>query len=269
MDGDKKISVIMGIYNCANTLEEAVKSIQDQTYANWELIMCDDGSTDNTYDVASQLKSEDKRIILLKNDRNRCNNNTLNHCLKKATGHYIARMDGDDICVPERFEKQVKRLEKGEYAIVSTAMFFYDETGTWGRNHVLETPGTEQIVLNSEICHAPVMLKKECMDLVRGYTVDHRMLRVEDVNLWIKLYAKGFRCYNIQEPLYGMRNDRNASNRRKYIYRMNEVYVRWLGCKEFHLGLVDYIKCMKPLIAGLIPSRARMLIRRKQQVKNL
>ena len=103
-----KISILMGIYNCAKTLPEAVDSILAQTYPNWELILCDDGSSDDTYAVAEGYRQQyPENIILLKNGRNMGLNHTLNHCLQHATGEYIARMDGDDISLPERFEKEL------------------------------------------------------------------------------------------------------------------------------------------------------------------
>ena len=213
----KKVSVLMGIYNCESTLDDAILSIVNQTYQNWELIICDDGSTDRSLDIARKWKKKEPRIILLKNSNNQGLNKTLNHCLCRATGEYIARMDGDDVCVPERFEKQVQYLEgQSDYAIVSSEMYFFDEDGVWGKNNKDLYPSIEQVVCGTPICHAPVMMRKECMDYVQGYTEDVHMLRVEDTNLWIKLYAAGYRCCNILEPLYGMRNDKNAVNRRKY-----------------------------------------------------
>lgn len=261
-----KISVLMGIYNCASTLRQAVKSIQDQTYTNWELILCDDGSTDDTYLVASALAERDDRIILLKNDRNRGLNATLNRCLSVASGEYIARMDGDDDCHPQRFEKQLAILEQQpEFAIVSTDMVLFDENGEWGRVTIPEYPTPEQVVTGTPIHHAPVMLRKTALDAVGGYTEHVRMLRVEDVNLWIKLYAAGYRCHNIQEPLYRMRNDQNALNRRKYIYRVNSTYVRLLGCRALKLKPICYVKAFIPMINGLIPAKMRKAIRRYQQ----
>ena len=93
----------MAIYNCASTLEEAIESILNQTYTNWELIMCDDGSSDNTYAVAKKYadKYADK-IILIRNESNKKLPATLNHCLKYVTGEYVARMDGDDISAENR-----------------------------------------------------------------------------------------------------------------------------------------------------------------------
>lgn len=261
-----KISVLMGIYNCADTLEQAVASIQNQTYTDWELILCDDGSSDNTYQVAQDLAVKDSRIILLRNAQNLGLNQTLNNCLAAATGDYIARMDGDDDCVPERFEKQLDLLEhRPEFQITSCPMKLFDESGEWGQTTVPEYPTSEDVVSGTPISHAAVMLRKECMDAVGGYTVDKRMIRVEDVNLWIKLYAATYRCYNIQEPLYRMRNDQNALNRRKYRYRINSTYVRLQGCKMLGLGLRCRIKAFQPMINGLVPARLRQLIRKQQR----
>ena len=262
---NEKISVLMGIYNCETTLEQAVHSIQGQTYSNWELIMCDDGSTDSTYEIAANLASKDNRIILIKNDKNYGLNIKLNKCLEKATGVYIARMDGDDCCKEDRFEKQVNFLrESVDFDIVSSSMILFDENGEWGLHSVIETPQKEDIVSGSPICHAPVMMRKECMDAVQGYTEDKRMIRVEDVTLWIKLYAKGYRCYNIQQPLYMMRNDKNALNRRKYKYRINSTYVRLKGCKMLRLGVKSYLNAFKPMIIGLVPAKLRDKIKKIQ-----
>ena len=111
------------------------------------------------------------------------------------------------------------------------------------------------------------MMRKACMDKVNGYTEDVRMLRVEDVNLWIKLYAAGYRCYNIQEPLYRMRNDKNAFNRRKYKYRINSTYTRLKGCRELKLGAKYYLYACVPMIVGLVPMRVKYMLRKGQYKK--
>ncbi len=261
--GTGKVSVIMGIYNCEKTLSFAVKSIQNQTYQNWELIMCDDGSKDGTLVIAQELSKQDSRILVIRNMQNLGLNKTLNHCLKYATGEYIARMDGDDDCVPERFAIQVDFLNAhSEYAIVSSKMVFFDDNGEWGETDIIAEPTPEDVVCGSPICHAPVMMRKTCIDKVGGYTEDARMLRVEDVNLWIKLYTAGYRCYNLNIPLYRMRNDKSAFSRRKYKYRINSTYVRLLGCKALKLNWIYYIKAFKPMIAGLIPGQIRRMLRK-------
>lgn len=259
-----KISVLMGVYNCASTLGEAIESIQKQTYEDWELIICDDGSTDDTYDIAKKYAELDKRIIVIQNKKNQGLNVTLNNCLKKASGQYVARMDGDDRCSTVRFEKQIKFLENNpKYAIVSSGMYLFDSSGKWGSTIPIEKPSPKDVVEGSPICHAPVMMRKECMDAVGGYTVDERRLRVEDVDLWIKLYSAGYRCYNIQEELYGMRNDSNAFSRRKYRYRVNSTFVRLEGCRKLRLGPSSYVKAFQPMVIGLVPNSIRMFIRKR------
>ena len=127
-----KVSIIMGIFNCAETLSDAIKSILSQTYSDWELIMCDDGSTDNTFHIAQTFASKNPNIVLIKNDRNMGLNYTLNRCLELATGEYIARMDGDDISLPNRLEEEVSFLDQHpQYAIVSTPMIYFDENGVF------------------------------------------------------------------------------------------------------------------------------------------
>ena len=95
-----KISIIMGAYNCEDTLSEAIDSIIQQTYKDWELIICDDGSKDNTLSIAKEYEKQYENIHVYKNEKNLGLNKTLNKCLSYAKGEYIARMDGDDISLP-------------------------------------------------------------------------------------------------------------------------------------------------------------------------
>ena len=96
----------MGIYNCAATLAEALDSLYAQTYHNFKIILCDDGSSDDTYAVAKQYADAHDNIVLVRNEKNMGLNYTLNHCLEYADTEYCARMDGDDISLPTRFEKK-------------------------------------------------------------------------------------------------------------------------------------------------------------------
>ena len=129
-----RISVLMGIYNCAPTLQEALNSLYDQTYQGFKIILCDDGSHDDTLKIAEENARLHENVIVIKNDRNMGLNYTLNHCLKYADTEYIARMDGDDISVPTRFEKEIKFLdEHPEYAVVSAPMIYFDEGGEFRR----------------------------------------------------------------------------------------------------------------------------------------
>lgn len=252
-----KISVIMGLYNCATTLNEALNSIIEQTEDDWELIMCDDGSDDNTYMLAKEYQTRyPSKIVVLQNKKNRGLNYTLNKCLKYAKGKYVARMDGDDRCSEMRFEKEIKLLENHpDIDIVSTDMTFFDETGTWGLIQHPDRPTKKDFLYETPFCHAPCMVRREAFEKVGGYTESSKLLRVEDYHLWIKMYAAGFKGCNIHEPLYEMRDDRNAYTRRKFKYRINEVYVKILAIKLLHLPLYGYLFALRPIIVGLLPRK--------------
>lgn len=249
-----KISVLMGIYNCEDTLAEAIESILAQTQADFELIMCDDGSTDGTYALAQAYAQRDARIVLLQNPSNLGLNQTLNHCLARATGDYVARMDGDDMCLAHRFATQLAFLEQHpEYALVSSGMSMFDEQGIWGQAVCPEKPQPRDFKRATPFFHAPVMIRREAILAVDGYSVDKKLLRVEDYHLWVKLYAAGYRGYNLQEPLYLVREDRAAAARRKFKYRVNQARVQIFAIKQLHLPLYYVLYCIPTLILGLIP----------------
>lgn len=253
---DVIISVIMGIFNCESTLEDAIKSILNQSETRWELIMCDDGSNDQTYDIAAKYEEKyPEKIIILKNENNLGLNKTLNKCLAIARGKYIARMDGDDICSYNRFEEELKVLEKKpDIAIVSSDMEYFDETGVWGYISHPRNPKKIDFLKGTPFCHAPCMVRKEAYDAVGGYSAGERLLRVEDYHLWFKMYMAGFKGENIHKPLYKMRDDRNAYKRRKFKYRINEAYVKCCIVKEMKFPIWYYVYALRPILVGLIPN---------------
>lgn len=255
MKSKPKISVIMGIYNCQNTLNEAIDSLLAQTFQDFEVIMCDDGSNDNTLSIAEKYCEKYKgKFTLLMNQRNLGLNKTLNKCLKVAQGEYIARMDGDDISLPRRFEKEVDFLDNNpEFSIVSTAMIFFDESGDWGICKNIEKPTVKDFVKHSPFfCHAPCMIRREAYLKVGGYSEDPRTLRFEDCHLWYKMYSNGFRGYNIQEPLYKMRDDHNAYKRRSLKSRINAIYVTYIGFRMVKMPWYKYIYIFKILIFNIL-----------------
>lgn len=261
-----RVTVIMGIYNCADTLGQALDSLLAQTFTDWNLVMCDDGSGDKTYEVAEKYRiAHPLKITLLKNERNMGLNYTLNRCLFVADGAYIARQDGDDISLPTRFEKEAAILDASpEISIVSTAMTYFDESGTWGQNHPVEFPQNEDFIAGTPFCHAPCMVRRDAYQAVNGYTDDPRYLRVEDYDLWVKMYATGFRGQNITEPLYAMRDDRNAFARRKFRYRINEFRVRQKAARMLHLPFKAYLYAFRPIAVGLLPEKAYQALHKKR-----
>ena len=262
-----KVSIIMGIYNCSATIEEAVDSILKQTYENWKLIMCDDGSTDDTYNIAlSYSKRYPDKMVLIQNSLNQGLNITLNHCLEYADTEYIARMDGDDISLPRRIEAEVEFLDSHpEYAIVSSPMVYFDEAGVWKTGKEHGEPTEKDIAKGTPFCHAPCMVRKEAYDAVDGYSEDEKLLRVEDYDLWIKMLSKGYKGYNLSEPLYMVRDDRNAISRRKFKYRINEARVQKKAIKELCLPFKYYLYVLKPLLVGMLPIKTYEYLRKKKR----
>jgi len=223
----KKITVLMAIYNCADTLSEALDSLYNQTYQGFKIILCDDGSTDDTYEIAKSYAEKYDNIILLKNAKNIKLAGSLNRCLEYADTEYIARMDGDDISMPTRFEKQINFLDTHpEFAVVSSPMIYFDETGDWGFGKAIEKPGIEIFKKAAPHAHAPAMVRTAVMKEVGGYTDTKRTIRVEDYYLWYKIYKAGYRGYNLREHLYKMRDDKNAMARRTFSNRWNAFNIK-------------------------------------------
>ena len=111
------VSIIMGAYNCENTIYDCMESILKQTYENWEFIICDDCSSDHTLEILKKYEKNDKRIHILHNEKNMRLAASLNRCLEVAHGKYVARMDADDISMPDRLEKQVEFLQKSTLTV--------------------------------------------------------------------------------------------------------------------------------------------------------
>ena len=261
-----KISIIMGIYNCEKYLKESINSILNQTFTEWELIMCDDGSTDNTYLIAKGYQEKySEKIVLLKNEKNMGLNITLNKCLKKAKGKYIARQDGDDISVETRLEKEYNFLENHkEFALVSAKMIFFDEKGEWGESHYKQIPTKLDFVYNSPFAHPPALIRKDVMDEVNGYTEGKKFIRVEDYHLWLKIYEKGYKGYNLDEVLYKMRDDNDAYKRRNWQNRVNEMSVRWIGYRMLKIPFYKYIYCLRPIVIYFLPNSVYKYLHKKR-----
>lgn len=249
------VSVIMGIYNCAPYLQVALDSLYAQTYQDFEIVLCDDGSFDDTYAIANENLKTHKNIILLKNKTNKGLNYTLNKCLKYARGKYIARMDGDDISLPERFQKEVDFLDQNEnYGFVSTPMIYFDEKGIFMQGKGGKEPMKEDFMYSTPFCHAPCMVRREAYLQVGGYSEDSKYFRVEDYHLWFKMYKAGFRGYILNEPLYKMRDSREALKRRNFKNRLNESLLKYLIWRDFSLPFWMGIYILKPFVALLLPN---------------
>lgn len=270
MSEQPKVSVIMGIYNCEKTLPDAIESILQQTYPNWELILCDDASTDGTYAAAKAFADRYDRIVLIQNESNSRLAYSLNHCLQYATGELVARMDGDDKCVPERLEKQIAFLrEHPELHLCGTAMQRFNEDGLRDIDYGVEHPNRFTLKDRIPFNHATILTYKAVYDALNGYTVAERTKRAQDYDLWFRFYHAGFQGDNLKEALYLVREDEAAIRRRTF-------RVRWYGFQTTCYGfrLLGYPKrwLIRPFLSTVMKSLTpvwAMKLYRNHQAKQM
>lgn len=255
-DPSPRITVIMGIFNCADTLRDALDSLVDQTYKRFKVIICDDGSTDDSHTIAKEyVEKYPDMFFLIRNEQNMGLNYTLNRCLEYADTEYVARMDGDDMSLPERFEKEIAFLESHpEFQILSTPMIYFDENGEYIPNKGGYEPSPSDSCKGTPFCHASSMIRTEAYKAVEGYTVSDKLLRYEDYHLWIKMFSKGFRGYMLEEPLYLVRDDKASLYRRQKSRSINkEMNIQTFAIKSLGLSKWNYFRLLRTLFIGIIP----------------
>lgn len=263
-----EISVIMGVYNCKNKLllEKSIDSIIEQTYKDWEFVICNDGSTDDTLMALKKFEEKDKRIKVISYSENHGLNYALNECLKVSRGKYIARQDDDDVSYPQRFQKELQFLkEHQKYSIVGCIADVYDDTGEWGEYLVEERPKKKSFLWNSPFMHPTILVKKDAYVAVGGYRIARETRRCEDLDLFMRMYAQGFRGYNIQQKLYKYRLVNDPQKKyRPMKYRIDEAKVRYKGYKALGMGASAIPYIIKPILVGLIPQKILYRIKKKR-----
>ena len=255
-----KVSVIMSVYNIGKMeiLDAAIKSILNQNFRDFELIICDDASTDDTFDTLKKLSRTDDRIILLHNSVNLKAGGARNRCIDISKGDYIAIMDGDDISEHTRLFKQVQFLDSHpDIDFVGTrSQYFKQKIGDlkYGYWFCLK-PQKNDFLYTIPFLHPTIMFRRTALEKVGGYSEKSIVTRNEDYDMLLKMYESGLKGENIDEVLYYYRLNDDALRKRKYRYRFNEVVVKWRGF--YHCGLFPkgIVFALKPLIVGLIPNK--------------
>lgn len=266
--GTVKVSVIMSTYNEGDgvQLKQAVDSILQQTFGDFEFIICDDGSTDNTWKELKKLQTLDKRIKIIHNRENKKAGFARNTAIRYAKGEYVAIMDSDDIAHRERLRKQADYLDRHrDYAFVGTrGEFFVNTVGDDGERYMfLEAPEPKDFLFSLPFVHASIMIRREVLEEIRGYDCSFKVVRAEDYDMLLRIYGAGYRGRNLPEVLYYIRRDANQYKRRKYRYRFHEVYVKFRGFKKLNLMPKGIVYVIKPLIVGLIPIPLMKVIQKK------
>lgn len=262
------VSVIMGVYNefDDSILLEAVNSILNQSYSNLEFLIWDDGSCPEALSKVVELKKLDPRIRVLCGDSNHGLAFSLNECILRANGKYIARMDSDDISMRTRIEKQVDFLEHHpEFAWCGTNAELFDEDGVWGERPYPPVPQMKDYYRFSPFVHPSVVFRAEIFEEDRGYLAVEETLRCEDYEIFMHLVQKGLKGYNLQENLFRYRETKDSYRKRKPIYRINEAKTRYKNYKEMgKLFPLGWLFVMRPIIAIFIPSFMVEFIKRTE-----
>lgn len=241
MTKNPKISCIMPAYNAGKYLKVAIDSILNQTFKDFELIIINDGSSDNTEDII--LSYDDSRIVYIKNERNLKLMKTLNKGIDKAKGEFISRMDSDDQAHPFLFERELREFEKHPDAgIVNILTNHMSEDGLRIR------PNRQYFKISPEVCsvvcihanmisHPGVMVKGDLMRKYH-YADDEKYLHFEDSELWCRMFADGVKCYTLCDRLLNYRmsptsiNSMYANERffRKKKFVISYIRKRWNYC---------------------------------------
>lgn len=191
------ISVIMPVFNTEKYLEDSIKSILNQTFSNFEFIIIDDASTDNSLKIIESFK--DKRIVVVKKNKNTGYTKSLNIGLKLAKGKYIARMDSDDISLPRRFELQIELLEKNQEIILCGTSFKLMDSCEIINHPTNHFEIVVKLLEGTTFGHPTVMIRNEALK-TNKIEYNHEFEPAEDYYMWTQLVKFG-KVENISEPL--------------------------------------------------------------------
>nr|WP_162607019.1 glycosyltransferase [Lactobacillus gallinarum] len=244
----------MGTYNAQNAIKESVRSIEKQTYQNWEFIICDDCSQDATKEILDKIAKEDDRIKVIYNSKNEGLAKSLNHCLEYVHGNYIARMDSDDISLPKRLEIEMKYLlSNPSVDIVGTNMIVFDENGDRGIMKYPKVVNDEAFLHGNPFAHPTILAKKKIFTDTGGYSGNIR--KTEDLDLWFRVISNGFKGRNISQPLYKYHVSIKDYKRRslKVAFEASNVY--WKGYTKLNIPWYRRGHFIKPIVSALLPHK--------------
>ncbi len=262
------ISVIMGVL-CTEKkvplLKRSIESILCQTYSDFELIICDDGSSKEAKELLDELSRQNIKIKIVRSGEKITLPQKLNFCLKYAQGRYIARMDDDDFSYPQRFEKQLKYMSSHEEIdFVGCNVNIVCDGQKLGEYLFPENPVLRDFRFTQPFIHPTLIFRREALSLVENYSEDKCCILCEDYDLLMRLYAKGRLGANLQEKLFDYTVSSSMSSERKLRYRWNECVTRFRRFREVKMlpGWLIYV--IKPLVVWLTPKNLLVKLKKKR-----
>lgn len=226
------VSIVMPAYNCENYVEESINSIFAQTYQNWELLVLDDGSKDNTLKVINELANKDSRIKSKPNEKNLGVSATRNRGIEAASGEWIAFLDSDDIWHPSKLEKQLKAADEKSAEFVFTGASYINEEGVpfKGIFNVPEEVTYSRLRKQNVISCSSVLVKKKYFENIKMERDEIH----EDYAAWLRILRLGVIAYGVDEPLltYRLSRKSKSGNKLKTVKMTYKVF-RFIGINPF------------------------------------
>lgn len=196
-----RVSVLLPVYNGVEYLKESIESVLRQSFGNFEIIAVDDGSTDGSGELLDSIRDARVRVI---HQANAGLPASLNRAIQLARGEYLARQDADDICLPERFARQLTYLDAhAACAVVGTWSEIWKKDRRTKRSHRHPCENGElqiRMVFDSFFVHSSVMMRRSALELIGRYPVDPKRYPPEDFDLWSRI-ARRFQIANLPEVL--------------------------------------------------------------------
>ena len=251
------ISIIVSIYNSDKTLSKMIDSVLSQTYQDFELILINDGSSDNSFNIMKDYLEKDNRIILIDKENSGLTK-SLNIGLKRVNGKYISRIDADDIWKKDKLEKQIKFLEtNNHYALVGTA---YDEIDKEGKIMYLKqrTPllTTNDNIINNIVkfnpfFHSSVLFRKEVLGTIGFYNEEFKY--TQDYEFWVRIMSK-LKVANLDEVLASRRYSENMiSISKEKEQRMYAIKAKLLAIKLLNKSIFEYRYLINDILVYILP----------------
>lgn len=253
------ISALMGVYyrrEDTALLCRSIRSILEQSNADFELLVCDDGSTEEAKKVVDRFAEKDRRVYPVRPGDKYTLAEKLNACLYQARGKLVARMDDDDYAHPDRFEKQATCLKSHpEIGFLGSNVSVWDGSRIMGERAFPEYPEVKDFLLRQPFVHPSMMFRKEVLLAVGGYSEEPHCILCEDYDLLLRLYTAGYRGMNQQEVLLDYTVLEIAHSGRKMRHRWNETLTRWKRFKELKILPGAFPWVIKPIAVGLMPEK--------------
>ena len=228
MSGPKNVlvSIITPVYNYERYIAEAMESVLAQTYSNWEMIIVDDRSSDNSPEIVKKYAKKDHRIKLIELPENLGAAMARNRALEHAKGRYIAFLDSDDIWDNSKLAKQIAFMQKNDFPVTFTSYELINENGTQ-LNHVIHS--VKKLSLNDYLKNTLIGFSTAIIDIEQTGSISFMDIKTRsDTQLWITLLKKGFFAYGLDEVLVKYRKDHKSlsSNKIKAALQVWRLYYK-------------------------------------------